>query len=294
MDILVGLGCALAWALGSISMRNLSHKLDPFTLNAPRATAGAVAIWAILCFRGQMPDVATLLTQQDLMRLAMLIGSMWVGGGIGDAMYVGAIRRMGVSRAYPISNAYPAITLVLGILLLNETATPGIIAGMVLTIAGVVFISRERQAPANPTDTSHIAQGVGLSFGAAIMWAISAIMLSSASSGLDCTVVATVRLTALVLLLWIIVLARKSWSPLRALSLREWGVLVGGGGIGWGAGSLMFVMSVAALGPTRATVITSTAPLLALPMNVALLHEKITWRVIVGTLLTVAGVTLIA
>ena len=59
--ILVGLLCAASWAVGSIMMRDLARKLDPFTMNAPRATVGGLVMLAITlltmkCDRGNAFD----------------------------------------------------------------------------------------------------------------------------------------------------------------------------------------------------------------------------------------------
>ena len=42
--VLVGLLCAAAWAVGSITLKNLSRKLDPFTLNASRSLVAGLAM----------------------------------------------------------------------------------------------------------------------------------------------------------------------------------------------------------------------------------------------------------
>ena len=51
--ILVGLLCAASWAIGSVMMRDLARKLDPFTLNAPRVAVGGLTMLAVTFLTGR-------------------------------------------------------------------------------------------------------------------------------------------------------------------------------------------------------------------------------------------------
>ncbi len=289
LGIFVGLLCALTWAVGSITMRDLARKLDPITLNAPRTLVGGLAMLALVFATGRQGGYATITPLQ----LLFMVGSVAVGGGIGDALYVTSLARIGVSRAFPIASIYPALTLVLGVLFLHEVVSAGIVAGLVLVMCGVVLISRISGVMAQPQRQAS-ASGVSFALGAAAFWAVSMLMIAPGIQGHDSILVASVRVPALSIALWAITIARGSWRKLGALSRREWVILLVGGLIGWGLGSTLFVLTVALIGPTQAAILTSTSPMFALPLSALLLRERLHARVLVGTALTICGVILVS
>jgi drug/metabolite transporter (DMT)-like permease len=227
------------------------------------------------------------------LQLAFMIGSMLVGGGIGDSFYVTSLSRIGVARAFPIASIYPALTLVLGVLILTEIVSLSIVAGLVLVLVGVVLISRLSSGVV--IDPHHQTTGGGVSFalGAAAFWAVSILMLAPGIEGHSAVIVSSIRVPALSIVLWAIVVVRGTWRHLLTLSRREWAILLVGGLIGWGLGSILFVVTVSLLGPTQAAILTSTSPMFALPLSAIVLRERINAHVWVGTALTICGVILV-
>jgi len=290
LGIIYGLLCAASWAIGSISMRDLARKLDPFTLNAPRSAIGALSLILVASLTGRMTGYANIGASQ----WALLLGSLLVGGFLGDSVYVLSIARIGVSRAFPIASTYPALTLVLALLLYDQPLTWPLLIGMFLAMLGVTAISRGR-APTSEIPTPQAkTSGILFALVASVLWAASTTMLEPGLRGLDEISAAAVRLPVLSVALWLIVAARGTWRDLKRLSRPEWITLIVGGLIGWGLGSLTFVLAVASVGSARAAVLTSTSPLLALPMSLLFLKEHSDWRVALGTALTVVGIILVA
>jgi len=291
MDVLVGLLCAASWAAGSVMMRDLTAKMDPFTMNAPRTLIGGLAILLFALLSGRPLDYAAISSEQ----LLFLLSSMLVGGGLGDTAYVVAIARIGVSRAFPISSVYPAITLVFGLLFLREQVTWTVVLGLALAVGGVILIGRPASDGASASARSvPAASGVGYALAAALCWAASTVMIAPGVRGLDPITVATLRVPALSLAFWGVVALRRTWSQYRTLTRRDWWLIVCGGVVGWGLGSVLFVLSVQLLGATRSAILTSTSPLFALPMSAVFLHERIHRGVLLGTVMAVAGVVLIS
>jgi DME family drug/metabolite transporter len=286
--ILVGLLCAASWAIGSVMMRDLARKLDPFTLNAPRVAVGGLTMLAVTFLTGRDAGYAAITWPQ----LAFMLGSMALGGGVGDSLYVVSLKRIGVSRSFPISSAYPAITVLLGVAFLAESLTGKLIGGLVLVVLGVLLISvkprRQELAEAGAVT------GVVAALGASLCWAAAMILVAPGIKGHDSIMVASIRVTALAAALWGVVAVRKTAALLWRLNWREWVIVVVGGIIGWGLGSVLFVQAVELLGPSRAAIITSTSPLFALPLSLVFLGERPTWLVPIGTVLAVVGITLVS
>jgi len=287
--VAVGLVCALTWACGSILTRDLARKLDPFTLNAPRMTVGGLAMLAATLATGRQSGYALLTSE----RLLYLIGSMIIGGGLGDALYVTSMARIGVCRSFPIANAYPALTLIIGVLFLHEAVSTPMVVGLCMVTGGIYLVGRPSQDPVATAPKSEGTSGVAMAVMAAVCWAGSMVMVAPGLQGLDPIMVASVRTSALALILWGIVAARRTWSRLAALSRREWVVIVVGGLVAWGLGSVLFLLTVSVAGPTRAAILTATSPLFALPLGLAFLRERANPIILAGTALTVLGVVLV-
>jgi drug/metabolite transporter (DMT)-like permease len=287
IGVVVGLLCATTWACGSIMIRDLSRKLDPFTLNAPRAMIGGLTMFLIAVATGR-----TQYTSVKMEQLFFLLASVGVGGGIGDTFYVQSLSRIGVSRAFPVASIYPAITLILGMIFLREQPSLTIVLGLALVVGGILLIGRRKTMDL----ASKAIDSAGLSFAliAALAWALSYTLLGPGMEGLDSIMVASFRTPALALVLFGIVAMRGTFPKLKALTRRDWIILVVGGIVGWGLGSLLFLLSVTLLGPVRAAILTSTSPLFALPMSVIFLKEEVNRMVLVGTAITVLGVILVA
>jgi drug/metabolite transporter (DMT)-like permease len=290
VGVLVALACALSWATGSAMMKGLSKKLDPFTLNAPRTLIGGIALLTVAVATGRLSGFGALTRSQ----IALMVGSMAIGGGLGDSLYVFSMSRIGLSRAYPISAIYPAITLALGVVFLEEQVTALILAGLVLVVGGVLLISRPSLTDEAPAGSRDRSVGIACSLLAAAAWAISMVMLGSAVAGVDAILVTAIRLPALTLIFWVVVGARRTHRRLLTLSGREWGIIAAGGVIGWALGSSLLVVALSLLGPTRAAILTSTSPLMALPLSLAFLNKKLNRFVVAGTVLTVMGVALVS
>lgn len=290
LGVAVGLLCALTWACGSLLIRDLARKLDPITLNAPRMLIGGLAMLALTLATGRQTDYV-LLTPE---RLFYLIGSMIIGGGVGDALYIASMARIGVCRSFPIANAYPAVTLLIGVLFLHEAVSAPVVAGLFLVLGGIYLVGRPYQDPLAPAETKPDPSGVTLALMAAVCWAGSMVMVAPGIQGLDVLMAASVRTPTMALILWAVVAARRTWPQLVALSRREWLLIIVGGLVGWGLGSVFFLLAVSLAGPTRAAILTSTSPLFALPLGVAFLRERVNLGILAGTALTVLGVVLVA
>jgi drug/metabolite transporter (DMT)-like permease len=63
--------------------------------------------------------------------------------------------------------------------------------------------------------------------------------------------------------------------------------------LGTGIGSVLFIYAVEDLGAARTAFLTTSAPVFALPMGMIFLRERLTPRIILGTLLTIAGIWLV-
>jgi len=146
----------------------------------------------------------------------------------------------------------------------------------------------------NPQDSRTRRNGLLLALLTSVMWAIGNVALKPASAGLDPVVVNSVRQPMGALILLGGSLIRGRWRELGTLDAKSWGIIVLASLVGTGIGSLLFVLSIQLSGAGQTAVLVSTAPLMAIPFSMLWLQERPTRWTLVGTLLTVAGVALVA
>ena len=139
---LAGLACAVLWAMISMMMRSVSDRMAAAVVNGLRCAIAACTLLLILALTGRLGAITTLPSGTVL----AIISSGIIGQAIGDALFVGAARLIGASRALPISGSSPLLTVVLAIVLLGEQMPPLALLGAVAVIAGVYLLAM----PVNP------------------------------------------------------------------------------------------------------------------------------------------------
>jgi drug/metabolite transporter (DMT)-like permease len=138
---------------------------------------GAADLWAAILGRriGSLPTVFVAQLLGLLTLTIILIGAglpvglprsdvlvlvlNGVGGGWGYVMYYRALELGPVALVVPIVAAYPAIPIALAVLLLGESLAGAAVAGVILSLVGVVLASAE---PRTLRDTSRRLSGAGV------------------------------------------------------------------------------------------------------------------------------------
>ena len=294
MGVLFGLGQSLCWALTTALLRSLSDRLDAFLLNGLRAAMALCIIMPLVALRGAW-DQYQLVTAS---RFALLSGSVLVGGVIGDVCYLKSLKTLGVGRAFPVTNTYPLLTVLLSAALLGTAITLRVVAGGLLVIAGVYAIARPR--PSRTVDGLHrlpraaLARGLLMALATALCWSFATIILAEALEGIDGVVATSVRVPVVAAVSLTAAARRGQLAQLCNLGRKAWVQLVLTGILGWGLGGTLYALAVQTAGPGRTAILSATSPLFGLLFASLFLGERPHVLAIVGTLLTVVGVVLVA
>jgi DME family drug/metabolite transporter len=288
------LASAFLWALSNILMGSLSGRVPAVVISALRtlfSTAFLAAVALLLFAAGTAGRLS-------MPRALALAGCGILGPGVGDTLYIGSLGRVGVSRALPVSTAaYPLMTFVLAVVLLGEQVTARVAAGTLLIVIGVwLVMSRPRTDTRSDEPllgTRELWIGMLLVGAASLLWAASSVWLRSAAAGVGPVLAAAIRMPAALIVVAAVVrgVGHDLWP--RRYGQRCLNVLIVTGVLGTGIGSLLFVVAVQQAGASKAAILSSTAPLFALPMAGMLLGERVTARIAVGTALSIAGIWLV-
>jgi len=288
------LGAAL-FGISNVVYKSQSTEIQPIAINAFKMWI-ALPVMALLVFLLYYPTGFNV----PLTSVSYLAASIILGPGIGDLLYLTSQSRIGVSRAFPIAMTFPIITYFFSVIFLHEALLITRFVGVVLAILGISIITREqalqekRDSHLNK-DTSRIGWdlvGISLAIMAALSWATATVILQIGLVGTDPIDANLIRiLIGSLFLLPLFFLSRKQGMPMP--SKRATKLVVIAGFFGMGIGSILYVNAVFFTGAAVTSVIAATAPLFALPLTILFLKEKVTPLILVGTLLTIAGVWLV-
>ncbi len=279
---LAALGSAVAWAVTSLLARSLMSELGSVGVNAIRSTIGGVLLIAwVLATAGA--GVFTAISASAWLLLGL---SIVTAIALGDTVFFESTRAIGVGRAMTISTTYPLGAAVIAAAFLNEPVTVSIAVGSLVTMAGLVLIV----APwAERAPEERFWFGVGAAAIASLAWAVSTVLVKPPLSEMGPVTAQAIRLPVASMVLWLTPWARpvpRTFAKSsRAVQIR----IVILGAI-TSVSSVMFVAGVKHAGVAVASVLSSTAPMFAIPLAVIFLDERITLRAFLGIVLTLAGI----
>lgn len=286
LGALCALGSALAWAVIGLYVRTLAPHLSSVTINAVRSLVSAVLLIAWVLATGGPSAI----TGMPIGVIALLALSIVVASSIGDTVFFESTRALGLARAMTVAMVYPLISALLAAALLGEPLTLPVLAGAVITLAGVGTIVTAGDGGA--AADGRFRYGVVTALGAAVAWAVSVIMLKAPMDHVDAVTAQAVRLPIAGLAL---LAGPWGWGTARELRQRG-GPLVGRlllvSAITL-ASSVLFVAGIKHVGVTVTAVLSSTAPMFAIPLGMLFLNERPSRRSIVGTAITVLGIAVL-
>jgi len=283
---LSALGCAFTWALISLLVRSLAPSFNSVTINAVRTTLGGALLLVWIGLTGGLGGLAEVAPRN----FALLALSIAIATSLGDTIFFESTRILGLARAMTVSMTYPLMAAVLASALLGEAITPRVVGGSLLTLGGLALIVSARGSEHAPERRFWL--GFGAAALAALAWAVSVILLKTPLREMDATTAQAVRLPVAAALLW-----ATPWSRGAVEQLKQGGSSVTRRMAWLGAltavSSVMFAAAVKYSGVVVATVLSSTAPLFAIPLGLLFLGERLAPVALLGSLVTVAGIALL-
>jgi drug/metabolite transporter (DMT)-like permease len=207
---------------------------------------------------------------------------------VGDSLFFRGLGYLGLTRALALSLLNPLLTTLTGILLYGESMTLPRLAGIGLVIGGLALIISGRGQD-GPREGLAMRRGVPLVFLAAASWALSATIMKPALLQVPVLAGTALRIPMAGLVLWLTPWTRGTLAAIRDSAPAErWrlGAVCGLNAIGSG----LFTVAIRSGGVAVGNALASTAPLFAIPLEVAILKQRPPARTIVGAVLTVSGI----
>lgn len=220
-----------------------------------------------------------------------------IGLVIGDTCYFRSLQILGAKRCLVIQTSAPVFTAILGWIFLGEVLLWESCLGIVLTVAGIAIVVADRSGQSDEPGLfpGSLMAGVNFGMGAAICQAIGAVLSRHALQDCEPLEATFVRLSvAAVCALAIVVWNRQLFSTIKQVAQPEvlkrfLPAILCGTWIGLWFSQIAFNETNAAAAQT----LLSTSPLFAIPMIWFWFGQRATQRVLIGSIIAVAGIFLI-
>ena len=142
VGVLIILGAAAAWALGTIMARRATIPSSPALASGMELLAGGAALLVLSAATGEF---SSLHLGEVSARSWLALGYLILFGSIvAFSAYGIAVRTLPTATVATYAYVNPVIAVLLGALILNERLTPATIAGGVLIVGAVVLVVRRR------------------------------------------------------------------------------------------------------------------------------------------------------
>ncbi len=287
---LAGLGGAAVWAAVSTAMRAASEKTSAVTINWLRCSFATVTLAVLVVLLDRVPKLEAV----PLDGMAAIVISGVLGQAVGDGLLLQGMKMIGASRALPISNISPLLTIALAMVVLGEKITWIGITGSLLVLGAIYLLAFPRGIPAQAGLGLRGAdkRGVLTALGAALCYATSTVILKTGLADVDLLVANLLRMSTASLFLFGVEALNSGGRPTAGLSRRSFAIVAVAGVIN-SFSSMLYLVAVSYAGAAKASVLASTTPLFALPISLFLLHERINSRIATGTAVAVLGIWMV-
>jgi drug/metabolite transporter (DMT)-like permease len=283
------LGTAMCWATGSNLFAAAADRMGSKVLNRLRITIAWGFLTALLWFthHAAWPTWAT---WPALVALAL---SGLIGFVFGDAFNFRAIVILGPGRASLLASTAPFFTAALAWPLLHQRPGPLSLLGMLLTFSGTAFVftapHRRRVGHTEGGIAVGVASGLLGAIGQAGGYVLSKVALRT---GLDPISATVIRVGCATIGIWILAAAtREVGSSLAKLrDPRSTAFMVGGAVMGPVVGVTLSLTALQYIEAGVAASITAVSPMFAMLLAARFHNERLTWRALVGAVLSIAGV----
>ena len=296
------LTAAVLWATASIIFTRLGRDdVSPLAMNLLKCViATALLVLTLLYLDGRLWPYELALTETGILAASGVIGLT-----IGDTAYFGALTRIGPRRSLLLWALSPPITAVLALPVLGEPITIKMVAGMVLTIGGVVWVILERN-PSGSGDAIRVDQkddgftkaelvGIAFGVGAATCQATGNVLAKLGGAEIAALDLSIVRLAFGIVGLGIVVGATsRIGETLRPMKVpKKAGLIFVATFLGTYLGIWLLMTGIQNTYTGIAATLSSTSPIWILPLAYFFEDETITLRAVAGAVIAVFGIAVL-
>ncbi len=288
---------AFFWMVTSMSFEAAGKRIGSLTVNLIRLYL-AFIIYTIYLYFTRGLAFPTDATAHAWFWLSI---SGLVGFAIGDLLLFQAFIVVGARVSMLMMSLVPPITALIGWMILGETLSLQAIAGMILTMIGIVMVVLKREAPQlnskgkNKLKFSYPLVGVLLALGGAIGQAVGLVLSKYGMKDYDAFAASQIRVLAGLVGFTLIFIFMNKWNKVWTGIRNKKGLLFTGIGSVFGPflGVSFSLLAVQNTNTGIAATIMSIVPVLIIPPAILIFKEKVNLKEIIGAMIAVGGVALL-
>jgi drug/metabolite transporter (DMT)-like permease len=290
---LAALGAAVGWSFSSLAFTKATSRSSSTVVNSARLLFAMLFLCALQwVFIGRLPlDVGW-------ERLGWLALSALTAHVLGDALLYRAYALIGPRLGLLCSALTPAFAIVLAWVFLHETLTLVELGALSLVLGGIAWVVLERASgSASHAENANYRIGIAMALGNGVLQAVATIAAKLGMAGGYSPLSAIFwRIVLATAAIWLITLcsgqAGRTWQVLRHDPETRNAILAGAFAGPFLGGTLaLFSLQMTRVG--IASTLQSLSPVLVLPLAHWRLRETVSWRAILGTVVTIAGTALV-
>jgi len=287
---IMALSGAFAIGSGAVLSRFLTFKLQPVPIQAFRGLTGGIIMILIVILMGDAAKYAQI--PLHLLALSLLAGI--VGIAIGDALYVKMLSMAPASKVCPVLWSIRILLVSIGGALFYQEAITWFVAlAAVIIMFGVYLaLSSEEALESSPGAGPSVAKKwIPICLVTGVLWASYYLIIKLVLTEVEPLIVNSLNSTVASIILCVFLLVSGRGESLKAhrYGLRNVGLLVANGILVYVIGMVLELYAIDLAGAAKTAILVSWAPIFVLLLSGLFLKEKITWRLIAGTLLCIGG-----
>lgn len=289
---IAGIATSLFYALNSVFITRAGQRVGATVSNRTRVVFALLYLMIInLAFFGQILPFSA-----DPQRWTWLSLSGFIGLALGDAFLFQSYLTIGPRLGNLLLSLYPIFGALEAWIFLGESLRAGQILGILVTLAGIVWVVFER-GNGGEKMPRHMAVGVLYGVLSAIFQATGFVFSKQGMYGTFSPFQGNaIRMLAAMFGLLLIAAFQRQVGQ-TVTTLREnpsaFRMLMLAGFIGPVLGVSLSLYAVQNAEVGVASTLTSLAPIFMLPISHFVFKEKLNWQAIAGTLLAMAGVAIL-
>jgi drug/metabolite transporter (DMT)-like permease len=286
---LAAFGSSCTWAYSSARYAQASRDVGSTRVNLARALV-VVPIYLTVCALMFGRHVLDGVTSTGC---TWLLASVMCSYGLADSLFFVSARRLGVSTALAISSTYPLWAALTGAIFSHERFGPLRIAGTLLCVGGVIaLVELSPTARAERGQPHRDRLGIALAVLTSILWAGNSVSIKQGAVGLSVWQANCIRYSmALVILSTQVLLSRK--KPAEPRPRGGWTRLVPAIIADAIFGSIFYVYGLSNTDLSVGAPLSSQAPLLSVPVAIALGEERWNAARFLAVTATVGGIVVL-
>lgn len=222
--------------------------------------------------------------------LGLLLGGL-LQFPLGTLFYYESLKRADLSTAAPLTRLTTIFVAGMAFGLGLERFSVAIGGASIIAVLGAMLLMSPAAAPGTPRCAQHVS-GVVCAILASVCWALGNIVIRQVLTALPPLATTFYALLFGTVIYYVVLLATGQAPRLLAIPRADLWRYLAHGVLSCGLGYFLFFTTIQILGVTRATIITTSWPLISTMAGVMIYQEILTRRKIAGILLIMASVLL--